>query len=136
NGYDGPDRRIGPDLRLEPQFYAAALEITGSPGSGFENLEPADQSLVRDLADQPENDALRRRVLQLLSRDAEAEQPRLSEEIHNRVAPLLRDVEVPGKLRKPGPSLRYINHKADHQFLYDWIRDPQHFRPSTRMPKF
>lgn len=27
NGYDGPNRRIGPDLRLEPNFYAAAQQL-------------------------------------------------------------------------------------------------------------
>src|SRR6185369_16067978 len=38
--------------------------------------------------------------------------------------------------RRPGPSLRFIGQKADATFLFDWIADPQHFRPTTRMPRF
>src|SRR5262249_27505994 len=52
------------------------------------------------------------------------------------LANMLKDVEAPGALRRPGPSLRYIGKKADASFLYDWIANPQHFRPTTRMPRF
>ena len=37
---------------------------------------------------------------------------------------------------KVGPSLAHIADKADVAFLAKWIRDPQHFRESTRMPRF
>ncbi|HVR76285.1 MAG TPA: hypothetical protein VMT52_18295, partial [Planctomycetota bacterium] len=37
---------------------------------------------------------------------------------------------------KVGPSLLHIADKADISFIYRWIRDPTHFRPTTRMPKF
>ena len=41
----------------------------------------------------------------------------------------------PGQLRTPGPSLRFIGHKTGGDFLYDWIHNPRHFRPDTRMPR-
>ena len=37
---------------------------------------------------------------------------------------------------KVGPTLTNIGDKADTKWLYKWIRNPQHFRPTTRMPKF
>jgi cytochrome c551/c552 len=49
---------------------------------------------------------------------------------------LAADDETPGKLRKVGPSLRYLASKVDESFLYDWVREPKHFRPSTKMPQF
>src|SRR5262245_49870332 len=49
---------------------------------------------------------------------------------------MLKDVETPRTLRRAGPSLRFLNSKVDLVFLYDWIANPQHFRPSTRMPRF
>lgn len=38
--------------------------------------------------------------------------------------------------QKVGPNLSYIGGKVDRDFLYKWIRDPTHFRPTTRMPRF
>ncbi|MEZ6112841.1 MAG: hypothetical protein R3C99_17795 [Pirellulaceae bacterium] len=136
NGYDGPDKRIGPDMRLEPQFYAAALEIANNPQSGFDNLSEEGQSLVRDLIENPENQIARHKLYQIVLEDKLADEPKLSADIHKRIAPLLKDVEVPGSLAKPGPSLRFVTDKLDDAFLYDWIREPKHFRPSTRMPQF
>jgi hypothetical protein len=40
------------------------------------------------------------------------------------------------KRNKVGPSLKYIADKTSPEFLYKWINDPRHFRPSTRMPRF
>lgn len=37
---------------------------------------------------------------------------------------------------KVGPSLENIGDKVDLSFLYRWIRNPTHFRPTTRMPRF
>ena len=37
---------------------------------------------------------------------------------------------------KVGPSLEHIADKVDVDFLYKWIRDPQNFRHSARMPRF
>jgi cytochrome c2 len=49
---------------------------------------------------------------------------------------VLEDVDVPGKLRKVGPSLRHVADKLDYDFLYSWVRRPQDFRPNTKMPQF
>ncbi|MBI4587077.1 MAG: c-type cytochrome [Planctomycetes bacterium] len=40
------------------------------------------------------------------------------------------------KYRKAGPNLSKIATKVDRRFLYKWIRNPSHFRPTTRMPRF
>jgi cbb3-type cytochrome oxidase cytochrome c subunit len=37
---------------------------------------------------------------------------------------------------KVGPNLLHIADKAEVGFLYKWIRNPRHFRESTRMPRF
>ena len=39
-------------------------------------------------------------------------------------------------MRKVGPSLRHLKYKVGETWLYDWLRDPTHFRKSTRMPRF
>ena len=165
NGFDGPDRRIGPDLRLEPNFFAAAQalmpllesrarEIQGSaaPEPPASDIQPREKlreasRLATRLASRPDLDGVRHELLQLIEEDArlaeanklkpEAEQlpTAFGPKIHA-IAPMLRDVEAPGELRKPGPSLRYVAAKLDRVFLYDWIRDPTQFRPNTRMPKF
>ena len=44
-------------------------------------------------------------------------------------------VNLPGQLRQPGPSLRYVGRKLQDAFLHDWLSDPQRFRPTTRMPR-
>jgi mono/diheme cytochrome c family protein len=65
---------------------------------------------------------------------AEPAGPRLFAEAHERLLPLLDDHQYPGKLRKPGPSLRFVAEKLGHRFLYDWIEQPKRFRPDTQMP--
>ncbi|MBW3596503.1 MAG: hypothetical protein KY475_04415 [Planctomycetes bacterium] len=236
NGFDGPNRRIGPDLRLEPNYYAAAQQLLSqvderrqrfgeqvgeiaqkleaAAGEGGV-LQGADLSNVADLqqrsdalqqelkawediggdldeatqqrlaairevlpqlaavaesgnrlqtlnqvtelagrlAVNPELDAPRRELHRLILQDidlAQGERPEsvagdvseqaeaaavLPPESHE-LEPLLRDVEVPGTLRKAGPALRYVASKDDEAFLLDWIRKPSHFRPDTRMPQF
>jgi cytochrome c2 len=37
---------------------------------------------------------------------------------------------------KVGPSLLHLADKVDLAFLYKWVRNPTHFRESTRMPRF
>ena len=37
---------------------------------------------------------------------------------------------------KVGPTLTHLADKADTQWIYKWVRNPQHFRPTTRMPRF
>ncbi|MCA9176030.1 MAG: hypothetical protein KDB14_16200 [Planctomycetales bacterium] len=133
NGYDGP-RSVGPDLRVEPNFFAGALQLSADPD--FEKLDAAVQSQVKQLAKSPENTALRHEVLEALRQDGDAEQPALSAAARSAAIDALKDIESPGKLRKPGPSLRYLATKSDADFVFDWINKPANFRPTTRMPKF
>jgi len=43
---------------------------------------------------------------------------------------------VAGEMRKVGPSLRHIAQKTTVEFIAAWTKDPQAFRPTTKMPKF
>lgn len=133
NGFDGK-RRVGPDLRLEPNVFAAAQELKND--RGFGNLTDDQKDWVNQLIDHPDRDTVRRRLLEVLESDAQAETPVLSRDTLDKLAPLFRDIESPGQLRKAGPSLRFMGHKLDPAFIYDWIREPKHFRPNTRMPQF
>jgi cytochrome c2 len=53
-----------------------------------------------------------------------------------KLADMFKDIETPGRMRKVGPSLRHVASKVNGEFLYDWIKNPTHFRPSTKMPRF
>jgi cytochrome c2 len=53
-----------------------------------------------------------------------------------KLANLLKDVEIPGAYRKVGPSLRHLDSKVHYEWLYSWIRKPADFRASTKMPQF
>jgi hypothetical protein len=188
NGFDGPDRSIGPDLRLEPNFYAASLQLghllperlthleqsLEQAKSQFEelhnvatdNLSDAEKAahsqkanaaeaevnrltlqtaavqraleLTPDVASRNYDVAARRELLQFFTDDAAITEPAkraFSAEQH-RTANVLKDVEAPGDLRKPGPTLRFVRSKLDSEFLYDWTANPRSFRPDTRMPRF
>ncbi|MDA1178169.1 MAG: hypothetical protein O2931_05150 [Planctomycetota bacterium] len=132
NGYKG-DRRIGPDMRVEPNYFAAAAQVQQDP-----NFKSVDQQ-IRDWAERvvhhPDDDGARHNLLQYLKDDAKSESPVLTADSHQ-LASVFDDVDHPGTLRKVGPSLRHVGNKVGATFLYDWIRDPKHFRPTTRMPKF
>ena len=39
-------------------------------------------------------------------------------------------------MRRVGPSLRHLDSKVDYDWLFNWIRRPTDFRPTTRMPQF
>ena len=137
NGYDGPTKRIGPDMRLEPNYHEVAAAVLRDNGLTDDERESA-----TTLVHSPEANSIRHELYQAIRRDADlAEagnadgQPRLSAASH-KLADLLKDVETPGRLRKAGPSLRYIASKVQYPWLYSWIRKPSDFRPSTRMPQF
>ena len=132
-GFDGPEKRIGPDMRLEPNYFAAALQLKNDPG--LEKLSPQAVDLAQEVADNPEDPEPRRRLREVVTADSKEQQPALSRESHSLLA-VLKDAEIPGTQRKVGPSLRHVASKVDFTFLYDWIRNPQHFRPTTRMPRF
>ncbi|WP_425616862.1 hypothetical protein NA78x_000523 [Anatilimnocola sp. NA78] len=159
NGYDGPSRRVGPDMRLEPNFFAAAQQLTWEANLRAKELETirpeSDEDkqaiagtqsklaevlrLAGQLTNHPAENGVRRQLLSLVEEDQVSGGGKygtvLAPQSH-RIAPMLRDVETPGSLRKVGPSLRFVAQKVDTAFLYDWIWDPQNFRKSTRMPRF
>lgn len=160
NGYADNARRIGPDLRLEPNYVAAALQLKGAPDTGYANLTRAEKGWIDQLIADPERDDVRHRILAMIDEDArlatppttdtllastnaaaEPEEesgvakPRLATEVHRRLRSVLADQQLPGVLRKAGPSLRFVTHKLDSAFLFDWIRDPARFRSTTLMPR-
>lgn len=141
NGYDGPERRIGPDMRLEPQYFAAAEQLLADPG--FKELGDTAVELAKKVSAHPDDKTARHELLAIVNRDLEQGnktknpegKPVLSQDSF-RLAALLKDVEVPGDLRKVGPSLRHVSSKIGYKFLYDWLRNPKDFRPTTKMPQF
>ncbi|MEX0643552.1 MAG: hypothetical protein WD468_12675 [Pirellulales bacterium] len=147
NGYDGPTKRIGPDLRTEPNFDEVAAQILTDRG-----LSSDEKSLARSLIAHPDDAEARIQLAQAIradaalataartnppkdSPDAAKQQPRLTPATHA-LADGLKDVETPGRLRKVGPSLRHLDSKVDFKWVFDWIRRPADFRPTTRMPQF
>jgi cytochrome c2 len=133
NGYDG-EERIGPDMRTEPNVYAAALQLKIDPA--YDSLSDEAKDWVEQLIQHPERENVRERLYEILDADKKSADAKLSADTHAHLTPLLRKSESPGKQRKAGPSLRYVKHKVDADFLFDWIREPKHFRPTTRMPQF
>ncbi|MCC7474549.1 MAG: c-type cytochrome [Pirellulales bacterium] len=145
-GYDGPAKRIGPDLRLEPSYSEVAAQLLADPG-----LNDAEREFAKELVARPDSSTARSALMQSVLADAKpaksdaeavagaeeaaAAKPRLTAVSHA-LADALKDVEVPGSFRKVGPSLRYLNAKVDYAWLYSWIRKPADFRPTTRMPQF
>lgn len=128
NGFDGPKRRIGPDLRTEPNYTGAAQALLANGG-----LSDEQKKLANELVREPSNDSARHALTESLKN---AEKLPGRPDIAKRMVNLLDDVETPGKLRKVGPSLRHVKSKVDFDFLYSWIRKPSDFRPSTKMPQF
>lgn len=131
-GFDGPTKRIGPDLRLEPNYYEVAAQILQDDG-----LNESEEQWATTLIDHSEDKAARDQLTRAIKQDAavDAARQRLSKETHL-VADALKDVEVPGRFRKVGPSLRHLRSKVGYEWLVRWIRNPTDFRPTTRMPQF
>lgn len=134
NGYAGPDKRIGPDLRVAPNFHEVAEALATDPG--LTGLEGGVAQLVEDVRSSPDGRQSRERLRQALELDAAAgADSRLSSRSHQ-LAAQLKDPETPGSLPKVGPSLRHVAAKDSFEWLYAWLRNPQDFRPSTKMPRF
>jgi mono/diheme cytochrome c family protein/cytochrome c1 len=129
NGYDGPSKRLGPDLRAEPNYSFAAKALAAS-GS----LNDQQKGWAKALAAHPESTDARRQLADSI-KNIPADDPSVDAATRKLVS-LLDDVESPGKLRKVGPSLRHIGSKVDKDFLYSWIRRPRDFRDTTKMPQF
>src|SRR5690606_9186019 len=68
NGFKGADERLGPDLRLEPNYYAVAAQLTQDPG--LEKLGPQVLDWARELIHHPEHDGARRRLMEAINQDA------------------------------------------------------------------
>ncbi|HEY6564900.1 MAG TPA: hypothetical protein VIY86_10420, partial [Pirellulaceae bacterium] len=132
NGYSGKDRRLGPDMRLEPNYFAAAATIKAD--RSFAQQSAAFREDIENLIAHPDRDATRHRIRDYLAISADAEHRLADRSLTMR--DVLQDEETPGQLRKVGPSLRYVGSKLSAPFLYDWIREPSHFRPTTKMPRF
>ena len=125
---------VGPDIRIEPNVFAAAQQL--KVDAGYASLDETQRDWVEQLIEHPGRDTVRRRLYEVLAADKESDKPHFSAAARDHVVPLFADSENPGQLRKAGPSLRFAAHKLDARFLYDWIREPKHFRPGTRMPQF
>ncbi|MEL0097250.1 MAG: hypothetical protein VW875_15510 [Planctomycetaceae bacterium] len=134
NGYAGADKRVGPDLRLEPNYFAAALQIQSH--DGFGDLGEEAMGFASRLVSHPEDSQARYDLLKVLEADLVSSDPKIDTSESNRLIGVLSDIEAPGSLRKSGPSLRFLAKKNGDKFLYDWIANPQNFRPSSRMPRF
>jgi len=134
NGWAGPDQRIGPDMRLAPNYHEVAGALASDPA-----LPQLGDTVVRwaaELRDSPDGRQARDRLRDAIERDAMAgADAKLSERSHQ-LASLLKDPETPGTLPKVGPSLRHVASKVGFDWAYSWLRNPQDFRPSTKMPRF
>ncbi len=141
-GFDGPTKRTGPDLRLEPNFAEVGKQILSDPG-----LNEVEKEAANKLIAQPTSSEARNELARSIRADAEAakakpespEKPAQKSRLSpttQALAEALKDVDAPGSFRKVGPSLRHLNSKVDYNWLYSWIRKPADFRPTTRMPQF
>ena len=141
HGQDGKNT-FGPDLRLEPNYFAVAQAISVAAGeikadaNGAGDRLKEIQTLADHVAEAPEDsDSERKMLQQLVLADQGLDQPLLDSRIHA-LADELKDIDVPGKYRKVGPALRHIDTKTTQGWLEFWTNRPQDFRPSTRMPQF
>ncbi|MBX3424123.1 MAG: c-type cytochrome [Pirellulales bacterium] len=130
NGYNGPNQRIGPDVRLEPAFHELAQAILRD-----ENLSDEQRELAERIVVAPDDSVARNELLTELSTAAAEGETELSARTLALVS-VLKDVETPGVYRKSGPSLRHLAAKVEFDWLYSWIRKPSDFRPTTKMPQF
>lgn len=137
NGFDGPHNRIGPDMRLEPNYNEVAAQMLRDT-----SLNSQERAWAQTLVRTPDNKAVREQLFTAVRADARLassvetrDEARLSSATH-KLADGLKDVEVPGTYRKTGPSLRYVKSKVEYDWLYSWIRLPKDFRPSTKMAQF
>lgn len=128
NGFNGPDKRVGPDLRTEPTIFAAAQQLLADP------TLPADlRPLAQQVSEHPEAETERRLLAEKLRTAPEGE---VSPSALKMAGIVGADYDTPGAQRKPGPSLRHLSSKSDYNFVYNWVKEPKNFRPSSRMPQF
>ena len=133
NGWNGPDKRIGPDLRLSPNYPEVAAAIAADPG--LKELGPTVERWVSDVRSSPDGKQARERLHDTIERDAASKNAKLSARSHQ-LSALLKEPETPGHFPKVGPSLNHVASKVGFGWLYAWLRNPQDFRPTTKMPRF
>ena len=134
NGWAGPEKRIGPDMRVEPTYHEVAEALAVDPG--IKDMGETFTRWVTDVRSGPDSHESRVRLREALDRDAAAgAEAKLSGRSHQ-LATVLKDPETPGTLPKVGPSLRHVASKVGFDWLYSWLRNPQEFRASTKMPRF
>ncbi|MBN1591239.1 MAG: c-type cytochrome, partial [Pirellulales bacterium] len=120
---------VGPDMRLEPDYAAAAMQLAATEAS----LDDQQRALARRIADQSGEPTWRRRLVESI--DGEGLHPKLSPAGAALVKFLASTPDAPGTMRKVGPSLRDVASRLDFPFLAGWIARPADFRPTTRMPR-
>lgn len=134
NGWAGPEKRVGPDLRLEPNYHEVAAAVATDPG--LRELGETATRWAAEMRTSPDGRAARERLADAIAADAAAgEDAKLAPRSHE-LAAMLKEPETPGKFPKVGPSLRHAAAKLGFEWAYAWLRNPQEFRPSTKMPRF
>ena len=114
NGFDGPSKRIGPDLASRAELFCGRGTVAGR--SWFEGACRRCRISAENLTQSPEDDAARRRLQELVAADvkraAEVAKARLKDSSQAEQLPqpkltavaqmesLLRNVDTPGEFRK------------------------------------
>ncbi len=125
-GVDPSGRPLGPDMRLEPNYAAAAMRLLAEP-----NLDDPQKKLARQVIGEPETPGPRHELIESLRASGPPSGGRAS-----MVGLLATEQPVPGTMRKLGPTLRGVSAKLDRAFIESWLGNPTDFRPDTRMPHF
>jgi len=134
NGWSGPETRVGPDLRLEPNYHEVAQAVLVDPGT--KEMGETFGHWVDEVISSPDGSDARIRLFEAIEADASlGDEAVLSDRTHV-LASLLKTPETPGQYPKVGPSLRHVSSKVGFDWLYAWLRNPMDFRPSTKMPRF
>jgi len=134
-GVTASGERVGPDMRLEPNYHEAALQLLADA-----ELSDEHRALARQIVDHPEVPEPRRQLAASLAVDptesGSSGSGRVNAARRSAVSILAAEAPAPGTMRKVGPSLRDVAGKLDPVFLDEWLRQPESFRPDTRMPRF
>jgi cytochrome c2 len=136
NGWAGPDKRIGPDMRLAPNYHEVAAAIAADPTLDRSDDGAQLKRWAEEVERSPDGRQARDRLRQAIERDALAGGDSVLSDRTHQLAALLKEPETPGAFAKVGPSLRHVSSKVGFDWLYSWLRNPQDFRPSTKMPRF
>mgnify|MGYP003308849424 CR=1 FL=1 len=64
NGFDGPNKRVGPDMRVEPNTFAAAQQILATT----DGIPAEHVAALGAVVESPESDTVRENLYALLLR--------------------------------------------------------------------